>query len=269
MIQSLFVKCKVCGNISERKKFIENNYVCSVCGYYETLNYEQRLSIVIDNNSFVETNHYTDFCDPINFPGYREKHENIKNNTELNETIITGRASIHGYPFMIGIMDTRYMMGSMGIIVGEKVSRLFEEAAKHKLAVVIFIASGGARMQEGIFSLMQMAKTAASVAAFHESGGLYISVLTNPTTGGVSASFSFLSDIILAEPGALIGFAGKRVIEQTVKEKLPPNFQTAEFLFEHGYIDLIVERRQLRDTLGDLLKLHRSNEYMLLEDNVR
>ncbi len=256
MVQYLFAKCKVCGSISEGKKLLENNNVCGVCGYYETLDYEQRLSLVIDKDSFIETNTHTEFCDPINFPGYREKHESIKSKTDLSETIITGRAEIHRHSVMLGIMDTRYMMGSMGIVVGEKVTRLFEEASISKTPVIMFIASGGARMQEGIFSLMQMAKTAAAVSAFSDLGGLFISVLTNPTTGGVSASFAFLGDIILSEPGALIGFAGKRVIEQTVKEKLPKDFQTAEFLFEHGFIDLIVERNQLRDTLGRILKLH-------------
>ena len=157
---------------------------------------------------------------------------------------------------MIGVMDTRYMMGSMGVIVGEKITRLFEDAKKDSLPVVIFAASGGARMQEGIFSLMQMAKTTAAVSSFSEAGGLFISVLTNPTTGGVSASFAFLGDIILAEPRALIGFAGKRIVMQTTKEKLPSNFQTSEFLFEHGYIDLIVERVKLKDMLGKILEIH-------------
>lgn len=257
MVQNLFVKCKVCGSISERKKVIEYNNVCNVCGYYETLDYEQRLSLVIDRDSFKETNVHTDFYNPINFQGYREKHEIIKSKTNLSETIITGRAKIDDYPVMLGIMDTRYMMGSMGVIVGEKVTRLFEDATREKLPVIIFIASGGARMQEGIFSLMQMAKTSAAVSSFNECGGLYISVLTNPTTGGVSASFAFLGDIILAEPGALIGFAGKRVIEQTIKEKLPKGFQTSEFLFDHGYIDCIVERGQLKDTLSKILRLHK------------
>lgn len=157
---------------------------------------------------------------------------------------------------MIGVMDTRYMMGSMGVVVGEKVTRLFEDGKKLNRPVVMFSASGGARMQEGIFSLMQMAKTTAAVASFSESGGLYISILTNPTTGGVSASFAFLGDIIISEPKALIGFAGKRVIEQTIKEKLPSNFQSAEFLFDHGYIDLIVERSNLRETISNIIRIH-------------
>lgn len=254
--QNLFIKCKECSGIIERKKMVENNYVCNLCGYYGTLDYKKRLAIIIDQNTFEETNIHTEFYDPINFPGYREKHDGIVSEFGLNEAVITGSGCINGHKVMVGIMDTRYMMGSMGVIVGEKISRLFEDGIKEKLPVVMFIASGGARMQEGIFSLMQMAKTAASVASYSESGGLFISVLTNPTTGGVSASFAFLGDIILAEPHALIGFAGKRVIEQTIKEKLPSDFQTSEFLLEHGYIDLIVERKRLKDTLSNILQIH-------------
>lgn len=254
--QALFIKCKECGKIIERKKIIENNYVCNLCGYYETLDYMKRLAMIIDQNTFEETNVHTEFYDPIKFPGYQRKHEDIVNKIDLNEAIVTGSGYICGQKVMIGIMDTRYMMGSMGVIVGEKVTRLFEDAKKERLPVVMFVASGGARMQEGIFSLMQMAKTAAAVSSFSKAEGLFISVLTNPTTGGVSASFAFLGDIILAEPRALIGFAGKRVIEQTINEKLPSDFQTSEFLFEHGYIDLIVERKRLKETLSNILEIH-------------
>lgn len=256
MAQNLFIKCKECGNITERKKIIKNNYICNLCGHYETLDYKKRLSMIIDQNTFEETNIHTVFYDPIKFPGYREKHESIVSKVNLNEAIVTGSGCICTQKVMIGVMDTRYMMGSMGVVVGEKVTRLFEDAIKEKLPVVMFVASGGARMQEGIFSLMQMAKTTAAVSSFSEAGGLFISVLTNPTTGGVSASFAFLGDIILAEPRALIGFAGKRLIEQTINEKLPSDFQTSEFLFEHGYIDLIVERKRLKETLSNLLKIH-------------
>ncbi len=256
MSYNLFIKCKKCGAIIERKKFIENNYICNLCGSYKTLDYKKRLALILDQNTFEETNVHAKFCDPIKFPGYWEKHESIVKKDGLNEAIVTGKGCINGQRVMIGVMDTRYMMGSMGVIVGEKVTRLFEDAKKQKTPVVMVVASGGARMQEGIFSLMQMAKTAAAVSGFSDSGGLYISVLTNPTTGGVSASFAFLGDIILAEPGALIGFAGKRVIEQTINEKLPSNFQTSEALFEYGYIDLIVERKMLKKTLGDILKIH-------------
>lgn len=256
MSQKLFVKCKTCGTIIEKKKFKENYYVCSSCGNYKTLDYKRRLAMIMDKDTFRETNMHTDFYNPIEFPGYIEKHNSIVSTVDLDEAIITGRGTIGGQNVMIGIMDTRYMMGSMGVVVGEKVTRLFEDAQNYKLSVVLFCASGGARMQEGIFSLMQMAKTAAAVSKFSQAGGLYISILTNPTTGGVSASFAFLGDIILAEPGALIGFAGKRVIEQTIKEKLPNNFQTSEFLFEYGYIDLIVERKQLKEVISKILAIH-------------
>lgn len=256
MDQYLFIKCKECGAIIETKKFIANHYVCCLCGYHETLDFNKRLNLIVDKGTFEETNAHTEFCDPIDFPGYLEKHKSIVDHNDLNEAIITGKGCIGGQAVMIGIMDTRYMMGSMGIVVGEKVTRLFEDGIKLCRPVVMFIASGGARMQEGIFSLMQMAKTSAAVASFSESAGLYISVLTNPTTGGVSASFAFLGDIIISEPKALIGFAGKRVIEQTIKEKLPSNFQSAEFLFDHGYIDLIVERSNLRKTISKIIHIH-------------
>ena len=256
MYQNLFSKCKECGGIIEQKKIIENSYVCNLCGYYETMDCKKRIALIIDPDTFEETNIHTEFYDPIEFPGYLEKHESIVSKVDINEAVVTGMGYISGQKVMVGVMDTRYMMGSMGVIVGEKITRLFDDAKKEKLPVVMFTASGGARMQEGIFSLMQMAKTAAAVSSFSENGGLFISVLTNPTTGGVSASFAFLGDIILAEPRALIGFAGKRVIEQTINEKLPSNFQTAEFLYEHGYIDLIVERKRLKEMLSNILKIH-------------
>lgn len=260
MSDSLFVKCKKCGVVVEKSKLVDNHYICNSCGYYFTLDYKKRLELIMDVGSFEETNCSAEFYNPIQFPGYLEKHQNLVKKTGLSEAVITGTGTIHSMPVMIGIMDSRYMMASMGVIVGEKITRLFEDAGKKKLPVVLFTASGGARMQEGIFSLMQMAKTSAAVAEFSKAGGLYISVLTNPTTGGVSASFAFLGDIILAEPGALIGFAGKRVIEQTIKETLPSNFQTAEFLMEHGYLDLIVKRNQLKEVIGNLLQMHAHTE---------
>ena len=221
MCESLFVKCKKCKNVCERTQLINDNYICSFCNYYKTLDCNQRINLITDKDSFEEINSNTKFNNPIKFPGYREKHEQIFSKTNLSEAIITGKAKIKGNKIMIGVMDTRYMMGSMGVIEGEKITRLFEEAGEEELPVILIIASGGARMQEGIFSLMQMVKTTAAVSKFSSKGGLYISVLTNPTTGGVSASFALLADIILAEPKALIGFAGKRVIEQTMHEELP------------------------------------------------
>jgi acetyl-CoA carboxylase carboxyl transferase subunit beta len=212
--------------------------------------------MIIDEGTFQETESGIGFQDPILFPGYHEKYSKAVETTGLEEAVVTGRGSIMGIDVMISVMDSRFMMSSMGMAVGEKITRLFEAAAVEKKPVIIFTASGGARMQEGIVSLMQMAKTAAAVAKYSEQGGLYISVLTNPTTGGVSASFAFLGDIIIAEPGALIGFAGKRVIEQTIRETLPDNYQTAEYLLKHGFIDTIVERRDLKDILHQLLCFH-------------
>lgn len=252
----MFIKCKKCGVIHEKSIFIENHYICKACGYHETLNYAQRIQLVIDHGTFKEMNSEFGFQNPINFPGYQEKYENAVNNTGLKEAVVTGEGNIMGIKIMIGVMDSRFMMSSMGSVVGEKITLLFEEGYHQKKPVILFIASGGARMQEGIISLMQMAKTSAAVAKFRENGGLYLSILTNPTTGGVSASFAFLGDLILAEPDALIGFAGRRVIQQTIKQELPDNFQTSEYLLEHGFIDSIVERKNLKETLNYLLKLH-------------
>jgi len=256
MNKPLFYKCNNCTYVHERSKIVKEHYVCSVCGHYETLYHKNRINLVVDKDSFEEFNQYLDFNDPIGFPGYKEKYDSAKAVTKMNEAVITGTARIDGREIMIGVMDSRFMMGSMGIVVGEKITRLFEMASERSCPVILFTASGGARMQEGMFALMQMAKTSAAVAKYSESGGLFISVLTNPTTGGVSASFAFLGDIILSEPNALIGFAGRRVIEQTIKEKLPDDFQSAEFLLNHGFIDAIVERRDMKSVLSLLLKYH-------------
>lgn len=254
--EELFIKCKSCGAIYEKKQHIENMNICYSCDYYEILNYDKRLMLVTDKGTFEETNKISMFLDPIVFPGYEKKYATAVDKTEIGEAVVTGKAKINGIDVMIGVMDSRFMMGSMGVVVGEKIARLFEDAKLVNLPVIIFTASGGARMQEGIFSLMQMAKTAAAVSDYSKSRGLYISILTNPTTGGVSASFAFLGDIIIAEPKALIGFAGKRVIEQTIKEEMPIDFQTSEFLLKHGYIDIIVSRKELKETITKLLILH-------------
>ncbi len=194
--------------------------------------------------------------DPLNFPGYLEKIEKMQEKTGLDEAVLTGEATIEGQAVAIGIMDANFIMGSMGTIVGEKITRLFERATEKHLPVVIFTASGGARMQEGIFSLMQMAKISAALQRHNKAGLLYLTVLTDPTTGGVTASFAMDGDIILAEPQSLIGFAGRRVIEQTIRQELPDDFQKAEFLLEHGFVDQIVPRNLLRQRLSDLLRLH-------------
>jgi acetyl-CoA carboxylase carboxyl transferase subunit beta len=259
-MKKIFIKCTHCGFILDNKVFEANHHICEKCGYHGKLNFKDRLALVVDKDSFREMNEGMSFTDPINFPGYDEKYKIASDRTGIKEAVITGRARIGDIEVMLGIMESGFMMGSMGIVVGTKIALLFEEAAKKKLPVIIFAASGGARMQEGIYSLMQMAKTAAAVQAFSESGGYYICVLTNPTTGGVSASFAFLGDTILAEPQAVIGFAGKRVIQQKISEVLPDDFQTSEYLLEHGFIDAIVRRNELKTALTQLLKFHIHNK---------
>ena len=215
-----------------------------------------RLSLVLDKGTFRELDANLSSNDPLSFPGYAAKLEGARRRTGMNEGVVAATGRINGQKVAIGALDSRFFMGSMSAALGEKVTRLVEYAEKYKLPLILFSASGGARMQEGILSLMQMAKTSAALERFSRKGGLYISVLTHPTTGGVTASFASLGDIMLAEPGALIGFAGPRVIEQTIGEKLPEGFQSAEYLLEHGFLDAIVPRTQLRDTLIQLLKLH-------------
>ena len=222
----------------------------------EGLSAKNRIYYIIDKGSFIETNKKLKFSNPIEFPEYEEKYNKAVNKTNMNEAVITGIASIEGIKCVLAVMDKRFFMASMGRVVGEKITAAVEFADRKKLPLIIYCASGGARMQEGIFSLMQMAKTSAAIEKFSSNGGLYIAVLTNPTTGGVTASFASLADITLAEPKALIGFAGPRVIEQTIGKKLPEGFQTAEYLKEHGFIDEIVPIKEQREVLAKLLRLH-------------
>lgn len=222
----------------------------------EGLSAKNRIYYIIDKGSFIETNKKLKFSNPIEFPEYEEKYNKAVNKTNMNEAVITGIASIEGIKCVLAVMDKRFFMASMGRVVGEKITAAVELADRKKLPLIIYCASGGARMQEGIFSLMQMAKTSAAIEKFSSNGGLYIAVLTNPTTGGVTASFASLADITLAEPKALIGFAGPRVIEQTIGKKLPEGFQTAEYLKEHGFIDEIVPIKEQREVLAKLLRLH-------------
>ena len=222
----------------------------------EGLSAKNRIYYIIDKGSFIETNKKLKFSNPIEFPEYEEKYNKAVNKTNMNEAVITGIASIEGIKCVLAVMDKRFFMASMGRVVGEKITAAVELADRKKLPLIICCASGGARMQEGIFSLMQMAKTSAAIEKFSSNGGLYIAVLTNPTTGGVTASFASLADITLAEPKALIGFAGPRVIEQTIGKKLPEGFQTAEYLKEHGFIDEIVPIKEQREVLAKLLRLH-------------
>ena len=253
----LYTKCESCHEMILTEDFTQNAYVCPKCGHYMKIGAYERIKMVFDAQTFEEWDEEFTGGNPCHFKGYEEKLGDLQRNTGLNEAVITGKGKIDGMEAAVGVCDTRFLMGSMGYAVGEKLTRAIERATVEKLPLIIFTCSGGARMQEGIVSLMQMEKTAAALKKFDAAGGLYITVLTNPTTGGVTASFAMLGDIILAEPQALVGFAGPRVIRQTIGEELPEGFQRAEFLLEHGLIDNIVERRFLKQTLSTLLRLHK------------
>lgn len=255
-----WVKCNKCGKILYKKSLEENLNVCTNCNYYFRLGSYERLSQICDKESFKELNKNMKLKNPMNFPNYEEKLKANKEKSGTNEAVVTGECEIGGIKTIIAVMDSNFLMGSMGTVVGEKITLAIEEATKRRLPIIIFTASGGARMQEGILSLMQMAKISSALAKHSEEGLLYITVLTDPTTGGVTASFAMLGDIILAEPNTLIGFAGRRVIEGTIKQKLPEDFQSAEFLLEHGFIDNIIKRENLKVALKDLLELHKSKE---------
>ncbi|SHM62655.1 acetyl-CoA carboxylase, carboxyltransferase subunit beta [Ruminococcus flavefaciens] len=249
-------KCPRCQDTSPLSKYEELHRVCPKCNYHGRLSSAERIAITVDKGSFKELNGGMKSANPLDFPDYSEKQAELRAATGLSEAVITGTATIKGSPVVIGVMDSRFMMGSMGSVVGEKITRAFEYATEKGLPVVMFTASGGARMQEGIVSLMQMAKTSGAVKLHSDAGGLYIAVMTDPTTGGVTASFASLGDIIIAEPKVLIGFAGRRVIEGTIKQRLPEDFQLAEFMYDKGFVDMIVERRKMRSVLSHLLKIH-------------
>ncbi|NLG93135.1 MAG: acetyl-CoA carboxylase carboxyltransferase subunit beta [Clostridiales bacterium] len=234
-----------------------NANVCPECGYYFRMNARQRIHFIADENTFIELNGNLLSKNPLNFPNYPEKIKHARLESAEKEAVVTGTAEIGGFPCALFVMEARFMMGSMGTVVGEKITRIFEYATEHSLPVVGYIVSGGARMQEGILSLMQMAKTSGAVKRHSDAGNLYIAVLTDPTTGGVTASFGMEADIILAEPNALIGFAGPRVIEQTMRQKLPAGFQRAEFLLEKGFVDMISERKEQKKQITTLLSLHK------------
>ncbi|WP_295585366.1 acetyl-CoA carboxylase, carboxyltransferase subunit beta [uncultured Oscillibacter sp.] len=250
------VTCPKCGQESERRLVAQELAVCPKCGYHFPIGAYYRLSTILDPGSFRELHPRLSAGDPLHFPGYPEKVRAAQRKTGLNEAAVTATGTIGGRRCVVGVLDSRFFMGSMSAAVGEKITLAIEFAGKNKLPLILFSASGGARMQEGILSLMQMAKTSAALARFSEKGLLYISVLTDPTTGGVTASFASLGDITLAEPGALIGFAGPRVIQQTIGQTLPEGFQRAEFQMEHGFVDQVVPRTRMRDTLAQLLRLH-------------
>ncbi|MBO5104810.1 MAG: acetyl-CoA carboxylase carboxyltransferase subunit beta [Ruminococcus sp.] len=249
-------KCPRCQSSVLLERYEELHKVCPNCNYHGRLSVSERIEITVDRDSFKELDSEMISGNPIDFPKYAEKQQELREKTGLKDSVVTGTATIKGSPAVIGIMDSHYMMGSMGSVAGEKITRAFEYATENSLPVIMFTASGGARMQEGIVSLMQMAKTSGAVKLHSDNGGLYITVMTDPTTGGVTASFASLGDIIIAEPKVLIGFAGRRVIESTIKQKLPDDFQLAEFQYEKGFVDMIVERRKMRSTLSHLLKLH-------------
>lgn len=251
-----WVKCNSCGKLLYKKNLVENFNICNNCGNYFRLGAYERVETICDKDSFIEFGKNIKTNKFLDFPKYKEKLKANIDKSGLNEAVITGECLINGFKAIIAVMDSNFMMGSMGTVVGDKIAVAVEEATRKKLPIIIFTTSGGARMQEGIFSLMQMAKISSALSKHSDEGLLYITVLTDPTTGGVTASFAMLGDIILSEPKALIGFAGRRVIEGTLKETLPDDFQTAEFLLERGFIDSIVKREELRKTLSTLLRIH-------------
>jgi len=250
----LWAKCPKCAAVIYHRELERTQKVCPKCGLHHRLSAEERLAITLDENSFAEFDAGLASGDPLRFDGYREKLAEARAKTGNADAAIIGLGTIEGFRAAVGALDFPFMGGSMGSVVGEKVTRIAERALGERLPLVLFSASGGARMQEGALALMQLAKTSAAIARLHDAGVPYLSVMCDPTTGGVTASFAFLGDVILAEPGALIGFAGRRVIEQTIRRKLPENFQTAEFCLDHGLIDLVVPRAHMRPTLARLLR---------------
>ena len=252
-----WLKCDGCKEIVYRDDVRSNCNICPVCGHYFRMHIAKRLELIIDDGTYEKFDLNIDTTNPLNIEDYPKKVKLLREKTGLPEAVSAGKGKINGEEVVICVMDSGFMMGSMGTVVGEKITYSIEKAIELKLPFIMFSVSGGARMQEGIMSLMQMAKTVSALTKLDEAGLLYISVLTDPTYGGVTASFASLGDIIIAEPKAMIGFAGQRVIEQTIGEALPEGFQTAEFLLEHGFIDKIVERRELKDTILKLIKLHK------------
>lgn len=252
----LYTKCGSCQEMIYYEDLNNNTQVCPKCEHHFPLTAPQRIVSVVDEGTFREFNRAMKTKNHLQFPEYDSKLEKAAKASGLKEAVVTGYGDIQGKRCVICVMDSHFMMGSMGSVVGEKITQAVEKSIKHKLPLLIFCASGGARMQEGIVSLMQMAKVSAAIKKQSQEGLLYVSILTHPTTGGVTASFAMLGDIILAEPGALIGFAGPRVIEQTIRQELPEGFQSAEFLQDHGFVDKVVSRRDLRRTLHKILKIH-------------
>lgn len=252
-----WVKCDKCKEILYKETVRENYSICPNCGSYFRMHINKRIEAIIDKGTYKRFDFDIDTTNPLNLEDYPEKIKSLRKKTGIQEAIGCGTGKINGEDVVICVMDSGFLMGSMGVVVGEKITYSIEKAIELKLPIIIFCVSGGARMQEGIISLMQMAKTTSAISKLNEAGLLYISVLTDPTYGGVTASFASIADIVLAEPKASIGFAGKRVIEQTLGEELPDNFQTAEFMLEHGFVDKIVERKDLKDTIYKLILFHK------------
>jgi len=256
--EGLWIKCDSCKEIVYRKEINKNLKVCPKCNYHFRIGARERLRLLVDEGSFTELDENLSSGDPLDFKdtvSYRDKIEESRKKSGLKEAVISGNALIKGFPVCLNVMDFSFMGGSMGSVVGEKIARTAERSLEEKCPLITVSSSGGARMQEGIFSLMQMAKVSAAIARLKDNGILFISVISDPTFGGVAASFVMLGDIIVAEPKSLIGFAGQRVIEQTIKQPLPEDFQRAEFLLDHGLIDIVVERKNLKDTIAKLIEL--------------
>ncbi|WP_240374623.1 acetyl-CoA carboxylase, carboxyltransferase subunit beta [Bacillus piscicola] len=254
--EGVMTKCPSCKTILYAKELKKQLMVCSSCGHHMNMTAYERIDSLCEDKTFVEYDTEVIAHDPLNFPEYESKLAKDREKTNLKEAVITGEGVIEGCPAVIGVMDARFRMGSLGTAAGEKIARAIEKAIDKEYPFIMFSASGGARMQEGVLSLMQMAKTSAALKKLDDAGHLYISVMTHPTTGGVSASFASLGDFNLAEPGALIGFAGRRIIEQTIRQELPDDFQTAEFLLKHGQIDRVVPRSELKETIAAILDIH-------------
>ncbi|RFU67729.1 acetyl-CoA carboxylase, carboxyltransferase subunit beta [Bacillus sp. V59.32b] len=254
--EGIMTKCPNCKKIMFTKELVKNEKVCLHCGHHLTMTAYERIESLFELGSFTELDKDLLTANPLDFPEYMDKIEKDREKSDLNEAVVTGVGKINEHEVAAAIMDSRFRMGSMGSVVGEKITRAIEKAGELGIPFLIFTASGGARMQEGVLSLMQMAKTSAALKMFSDDGGLIISIMTHPTTGGVSASFASLGDINLAEPGALIGFAGRRIIEQTIREELPDDFQTAEFLMKHGQLDAVVSRLEMKEKLENILSIH-------------
>lgn len=254
--EGIMSKCPECKHIMVTKELKKNLFVCQSCQYHYSMSSQDRIASLIDEGTFTEYDANMISENPLEFPDYVEKLESDRKKTKINEAVVTGEGQISGMDVTLAVMDSRFRMGSMGSVVGEKITRAIEKAIENENPFIIFTASGGARMQEGVLSLMQMAKTSVALKRLSDKGLLFISVMTHPTTGGVSASFASVGDYNFAEPKALIGFAGRRIIEQTIRQELPDDFQTAEFLLKHGQLDGVIHRSEMKKTLGTLLKVH-------------